>query len=393
MEDVRIANSEYIRDLNLASIFRLIHKYGPVSRKELADNTGYSPATISNHVKRLLENGFVIETDKGSSTGGRKPVYLTVNPKRGYLLAVDIGVNYVKVYLFDLNLHIKEQLKIARTKRTAGTLLPFLVKRIKKFCQDSEINHSKIIGMGVALPGLVDNERGYLHFAPNIKWQNVDIRKYFTEEFAFTILIENEAKAAVIGEREIIYPEIDNIVFVSINEGIGCGLIIDGKLYLGSSGNAGEFGHIIIDSDGPECHCGNSGCWETLASMNYIINKYFETTGEKMDSLELIERVRLHPDQELLSIVKECAYNIAVGIVNIINSLSPELLVIGGDIIGLKKYIAEDIDRIIRENALNISYEKANIVYSKLGNKAAIYGLARMVFDNSIGKEIIKGYI
>jgi predicted NBD/HSP70 family sugar kinase len=393
MEDVKIANSEYIRDLNLASIFRLIHKYGPVSRKELSDNTGYSPATISNHVKRLLDNGFVKETDKGSSTGGRKPVYLTVNPERGYLLAMDIGVNYVKIYLFDLNLQIKDQLEIAGRKKRAEELMPFLVKSLKEFCRKAGIDTDKIIGLGVALPGLVDNEKGYLHFAPNLKWHNLDIRSYFAEEFAFSILIENEAKAAVIGEKEVIYPGIDNIAFVSINEGVGCGLIIDGKLYLGASGNAGEFGHIIIDSDGPECHCGNSGCWETLASMNFIINKYFERTGEKLDSQEIIKKVSFQPDQELLSIVKECAHNIAVGLVNIINSLSPELLVIGGDIIGLKKYIAEDIERIVKKNALNISYEKANIVYSKLGNKAALYGLARMVFDNSIGREIIKDYI
>src|SRR5690554_5241575 len=116
MQDVKVGTTQYIRDLNLTAIFSLIHKYGPVSRKELAENTGYSAATISNHVKRLLDNNFVIETNKGSSTGGRKPVYLTINSDRGYILAIDIEVSNIRLVIFDLSLEIKDQLLIPMNK-------------------------------------------------------------------------------------------------------------------------------------------------------------------------------------------------------------------------------------------------------------------------------------
>ncbi len=388
MEDIRVGNSQYIRDLNLTGIFRLIHKYGPVSRKELAENTGYSAATISNHVKRLLDNNFVIETDKGSSTGGRKPVYLTVNPSRSYIISVGIEVNHIRLMLFDLNLNVKNRLILPLINKKPEDIIKDLIQEIKDFCKDSKIKSDKIIGIGIALPGLVNDKKGLLYFAPNLDWRNIEIKKYFQEVFEFPVVIENEAKAAVLGEREFIYPEANNIVFVSINEGIGCGIIFEGNLYRGASRNAGEFGHIIIDSDGPKCHCGNQGCWETLASLNYIVSRFEQETGQIIVPDQLKEK--LSSEEKLPSIIKDTARNIAVGLVNIINSLSPGILVIGGDITEFKEEIADDIDRILADRTLAVLYENTEIVYSKLGNNASLYGIARMVFDNNIEEQIFE---
>ncbi len=389
MEDIRVGNSQYIRDLNLTGIFRLIHKYGPVSRKELAENTGYSAATISNHVKRLLDNSFVIETDKGSSTGGRKPVYITVNPSRSYIISVGIEVNHIRLMVFDLNLSVKNRLILPLKNKKPEELILDLIEDIRNFCKDSKVKLNKIIGIGIALPGLVNDKNGLLYFAPNLDWRNTEVKKYFQEAFDFPVLIENEANAAVLGERHFIYPEANNIVFVSINEGIGCGIIFDGNLYRGASRNAGEFGHIIIDSEGPQCHCGNQGCWETLASLNYIVSKYKQETDQTIVPDQLKEKL-LSGEEKLISIIKDTARNIAVGLVNIINSLSPGILVIGGDIIEFKEDIVGDIDRILAKRTLAVLYENTKIVYSKLGNNASLYGIARMVFDNNIEEEIFE---
>ena len=388
MQEVQVGNSRYIRDLNLTGIFRLIQKYGPISRKELAENTGYSAATITNHVKRLMDEGFVIETNKGSSTGGRRPVYLTVNPDQGYILAVDIEVNQIRILLFDLNLKIKEKLELAIGGRTAEEVLLVLVDQIKSFYQQNNIKADKIIGVGVVLPGLVDNKNGYLHFAPNLKWRDIDIKGFFEKKLGYKIVVENEAKAAVLGEKELVFPDVENMVYVSINEGIGCGIIFNGNLYRGASGNAGEFGHIIIDSNGPECHCGNYGCWETLASTKYISSRYFAETGRLLAYSDL-SRQELDSDKIFQEIVKETARNIAIGLVNIINSLSPDVLVIGGNILTLEKYIMGDIEEVLAEKALSVLKQKVELACSKLGNKAALYGIARMVFDINIEEEII----
>lgn len=230
--------------------------------------------------------------------------------------------------------------------------------------------------------------KGLLKFAPNLGWRNVEIMRQFKERYTFPIILENEAKAAAIGEREFIYPQADNMVFVSINEGIGCGIIFNGELYRGSSGNAGEYGHIIIDRKGSSCHCGSYGCWETLASENYIIKAYKEMfgTGFDFDATFLkneIYRRGEEGDKEVLKIFQETGKSIGVGLINIVNSLSPELLVIGGGIVRIKDYIFDDIVETLEKGSLSFAYRKTDVKISKLGDLAIIYGLAKLVFDRS----------
>ncbi|MFW5981004.1 MAG: ROK family protein [bacterium] len=387
MEHSQVGNSQYIRDLNLTAIFRLIHKYGPVSRKELAENTGYSAATVSNHVKRLLESKFVIETDKGSSTGGRKPVYLTINPERRYIVAVEIEVDRLKIIIVNLDFEIKGQRILYLEGNEADYVFSKMIEVIKELQQDLQLSSDKIMGLGIAVPALVDTMSAQVKFAPNLGWKDLDLRKFIEKNYQVPLLVENEARAAVIGEKEFVYPEIDNMVYVSINQGIGCGIIFDGRLYRGASSNAGEFGHIIIDSQGPECHCGNHGCWETLASLNYVFSRYGKDSKKDL-SLDSLRKRALTGDKGIEMILQKTGKNIGIGIVNIINSLSPEHLIIGGDITDFKEFIDHELKKIIKEKALDLFYENVNISYSQLSKRASLYGIARMVFDSRIEEEI-----
>ncbi len=382
-----MGNSLLIRDLNLISIFRLINKCGPVSRKELVDNTGYSAGTISNHVKHLLEEGYVVETEKGHSTGGRKPIYLTVNPERGYIVSIDIKVNQVEIYFFNLKLMLIERKRFPIKGYTPEQVLGETLKLITSILKERKLNEKLIMGIGIAVPGLIDRDKGILDFAPNLGWKKVSILQPF-QKYAVTLILENEAKASAIGEREFAYPDVDNLVFVSVHEGIGCGIIFDGKLYKGNSGNAGEFGHIIVNSKGPQCHCGNQGCWETLASESFLLNLSREIKNRKL-TLEEVYLLAEEGDQEIMKVFHKLGYNLGIGLANIVNSLSPELIVLGGGCIRTRKYTEINLRKVLKEEALDISYKRTKIKYSKMGNKVIAYGLASMVFDKVIEKELI----
>src|SRR5690554_3325770 len=191
MKGYEVGNSLLIRDLNLTSIFRLIYKYGPVSRKELAENTGYSAATISNHVKRLLEEGYVIETEKGHSTGGRKPVYLTVNPESGYIIAINIKVNGVDIHLFDLKLSVIIKTGFSNGGKAPEEVLNRVKKQINEILKEKGIVERPFLGIGIAVPGLIEKDLGFLDFAPNLGWKRVDIIKPFMEEYSRPVILEN----------------------------------------------------------------------------------------------------------------------------------------------------------------------------------------------------------
>lgn len=383
MNKQRVGNSTFIHNLNQGSIFKIIHRYGPITRKELAENTNYSAATITNHVKTLIEEEYVIETKKGSSNGGRKPVYIKVNPKKGYMLAVNIGVNNCQLFLFDLNFSvISAQNFILDQNQTAQASLLEIKDKIETVLSDQQIKAEKILGLGIAVPALINRAKKRLEFAPNLGWKKLAISEVLAEYFSFPILIKNEAKAAVIGEKEFIYPDDDNLVFVSINEGIGCGIILDGKLYTGASGNAGEFGHLIIDSDGPVCHCGNNGCWETMASENYLKNNISKYLAREVSLVEIAQLD--FGENNLDQLLKEYAANIGIGLVNIINSLSPEQIIIGGEILKIQEKLLPTIKKIISKRSLQISGDYVKINFTELDGKAAVYGLAALVFNSSI---------
>jgi len=383
---VILGNSIVIRRWNLSSIFEAIRKQGPISRIELTEITGCSAGTVSNHVRALIKKGFVIETKKGISSGGRKPVELMINSNKAYIFSIEIEVNQIKIVMFDLEIKIVMKSIIPiKCKDNYMKTLEQVFFEMDKMMEEKSLKLDNLLGIGVAVPGLIDKEKGILEFAPNLGWKNVHILEIFKDKYNLPVILDNEAKAAAIGEREFVYPKMDNMVFVSINEGIGCGVILNGELYRGASGNAGEFGHIIIDTDVPVCHCDNKGCWETLASESYIVNRYLKLSdsNEELTKKEIYQ-IGKKGDKKVIEIFNEAGRNIGVGLVNIINGLSPELLVIGGGIVEIKDYIYKEIIKKLEESALSISYRNVKIKFSKLGSSAAVYGMADLIINERI---------
>jgi len=382
----RLGNSIVIKKWNLSIIFKAIRKQGPISRIELTEITGCSAGTVSNHVRTLIKKGFVIESKKGISSGGRKPIQLMINPNKAYIFSIEIEVNQIKIVMFDLEIKVITKSIIPITyKDDYKKTLEQVFFEMDKMREEKNLKLDNLLGTGVAVPGLIDKEKGILEFAPNLGWKNVYISKIFKDKFNLPVILDNEAKAAAIGEREFIYPKMDNMVFVSINEGIGCGVILNGELYRGASGNAGEFGHIIIDTNGPLCHCGNRGCWETLASESYIVNRYLKLSNSNKElTKKEIYQIGKNGDKKVIEIFNETGRNIGIGLVNIVNGLSPELLVIGGGIVEIKDYVYEEIIKKLEESALSISYKKVEIKFSELAGLAAVYGMADLIINERI---------
>jgi len=383
---VTLGNSIAVRRWNLSSLFKLIRKRGPISRIELTKISGCSAGTVSTHVRTLIKKGFVIETKKGISSGGRKPIQLMINPNKAYIFSIEIEVNQIKIVMFDLEIKVVMKSIIPITyKDDCKKTLEQVFFEMDKMMEEKNLKLDNLLGIGVAVPGLIDKVKGVLEFAPNLGWKNVYISKIFEDKYSLSVILDNEAKAAAIGEREFIYPKMDNMVFVSINEGIGCGVILNGELYRGASGNAGEFGHIIIDTNGPLCHCGNKGCWETLASESYIVNKYLKLSNSNKELTKReIYQLGKNGDKKIIEIFNEAGRNMGVGLVNIINGLSPELLVIGGGIVEIKDYVYEEIIKKLEESALSVSYRNVEIKFSELAGLAAVYGLADLIINERI---------
>lgn len=376
---VRVGNSGYIRDMNASAIFQLIDRYGPISRRELAHNTRYSAATITNHVKALLDAGWVMETDKGTSTGGRRPVHIAVNPHKAYIVAVEVEVYRVRLLLFNLSRGAVSRASLPiRPGQGPAQVLPRAVSAARTLLAEAGIALPQLLGIGIAVPGQVSPD-GTLVFAPNLGWKRTVVREPFQGVFDCPILIENEARAGGIGARECQYPDVRNLAYVSVKEGIGCGILLQGSVYRGSNSTAGEFGHVPLQPDGRLCHCGGRGCWETLASETALLRAARRVVPGIANGHELLQLAQLE-DGRFDEVFSDVGYWLGQGAAALANGIGPDLLVFGGSMARFYRWLRPRLLQAFHAQALPAVRDHVQVEFTHMGDEGTLYGMGALVF-------------
>jgi predicted NBD/HSP70 family sugar kinase len=288
-------------------------------------------------VNRLIRSSIVYEGAEAPSSGGRRPTYLQVNAEKAYVIGISIGVQQSFYGISDFNGRILNR----RTQKTELDAALFLTRIAKDIASDlkEKFRRPRLAGVGVSIPGLVDRLDGHLVRSPNLGWSDVPIRSILERELEIPVFVENDANAAALSE--LWYGPIDLwaahcIVFVLVVEGIGIGLILNGELYVGSRIGLGGFGHVPMDPQGPLCSCGNVGCWEALASDRATLSRFAQlsTDGNHAGSVRELIGLATSGDRRACEALQVTGRSLGRGIRGLAHGLSPELIVIGGEITG-----------------------------------------------------------
>jgi predicted NBD/HSP70 family sugar kinase len=273
---VFLIHSKYtIRENNEATVLNAIISQKEISRAELSVHTGLNKASMSSITKKLLEDELIHEDRIGDAAriGGRKPIMLTFNGKAALTLSVDIAPNYVEGLIAYVDGKVLYEAEIKGIKVSAENALSHITELVEKLMQHAEETPHGIIGLCVAIHGLVDQEE--IVFTPNYTLQS-DLKVQLEDVYPFYVHLENEANLAALGEYT--FGSIsDSVVSLSIHTGIGAGIVENGKLRTGKKGIAGEIGHSILYPDGRKCPCGNEGCFEQYASHQAIYSELEQT--------------------------------------------------------------------------------------------------------------------
>jgi predicted NBD/HSP70 family sugar kinase len=325
-----------VRDINQTIFLHLIREQQPLSRADIAKQTGLRAGTVSAIVNRLIRSGLVYEGTEGRSTGGRPPRNLHINAESYYVLAVDIGVSDTIFAVSDFNGRILQQ----RSLLTEGRPEEFLDKL------STEIEHLvnakyprvRFGAIGVSVPGLIDRETGTVEVSPNLEWKDVPLRAVLSKRLRLPVFVENDANAAAFSEfwyGPLNEARVKNLVFILVVEGLGTGLIINGELHVGSRHGLGGFGHMSIDPSGELCSCGRRGCWETFASERATVERYHRVTAKQgLPFVNLKDLIALAEknDEMALQSLRITAEYLGEGISNLAHGIFPETVVIGGNI-------------------------------------------------------------
>ena len=342
-----------------------------------------------------------MESGKNFSQIGRRPVSLSVRGDLGYVIGVDLGSFLLRVVITDLNGSLCYRVEIpTRMGEGREAVLARAFGLMHQAIDKSQVSRQAVKGIGMAHSGVIDSANGTVLSFPRpgqtAQWRNVPLRDMLEAEFGIPAILDDSTRMMAIAEKCFgIGQQIKDFVYISVGMGIGAGIFIDDKLYRGSGGGAGEFGHMTVDEDGPLCSCGNSGCLEVLASCTAIIqsvrtaiqkgvsSKINEWVKGDLDriSIEIIARAAKENDALGFRVLYDAVFHIGVALADVINLLNPSTVVFGGPLFREAGGLLDTLRTVIRQRALEKFANELQLKISTLGSEAGALGAARMVSE------------
>ncbi|TWT00521.1 ROK family transcriptional regulator [Planomicrobium sp. CPCC 101079] len=374
---------QLMKSVNKSIILNKIRTAEPISRAQIAKETSLTPPTVSSIVKELIDQGLVRESILGHSSGGRKPTMLHINTDAFYVVGVDAGPESVECVLTDLTGAILQRTsKLLENPLTNEQFLSDLKEAILALLQAGEADQEKIIGIGVAMHGVVDVKTGTSLVAPILNLRNIPIKEALEEEFNLTVKVENDARAMALGESWFGgHGDADSMVAVNIGRGVGAGIVINGKLYHGAQGIAGEFGHMAVDINGEICECGNRGCLQTFISGAAIAKRANSRLEGQNASLtgKAVYDLAESGSQDCIDLLQETGHIMGVGLTNLIHIINPSEIVLGGGVMKSEKFLMPAALAAIRQKVLTPEAKETHVTVSRLGDEATVLGAVSLL--------------
>jgi len=385
-DDMRQGTFEWMKSVNKSLILNKVRTDGPISRAEIAKQTKLTPPTVSSNVKELIEQGIVKESELGESQGGRKPTMLLIDSEAFYMIGVDVGPKTVECIVANLAGEIIERsMNTLTLPLTNDAFLTILVENIQHLMEQVAIPFEKMIGIGVAMHGVVEIKTGTSLFAPNLRLQNIPIQATLEREFGLQVKVENDARAMALGEAWFgDNGDQRNMVAMNIGRGVGAGIVLDGKLYHGAQDIAGEIGHMTIDVHGEVCECGNRGCLQTfitgaaIAARALPLLPDFERNGQALSGEKVYELAR-QGNAVSKQTLEETGKMIGIGLINLIHILNPDKIILGGGVTGSKEFILPAIQETIKKRTLTPQARQTEVQISELGKDASLIGAVSLL--------------
>ncbi|MDQ0115699.1 ROK family transcriptional regulator [Paenibacillus harenae] len=389
-----------INTINKKNVLSAIRASGQVFKAEIARSTGLSIPTVMKITDELIGRGLVREAGKGESSGGKPPQLLEFVADRHYIVGVDIGTTNILCILMDMSANILYEHSVpTMVKDAPEQIIDRVAATIEAVIAQAGVEQERLLGIGLGMPGLLDYETGTVLFSPDFHWERVELLSTLKVRFALPMVVHNVTHSMAMAQKWFGYgrDDINSFICVNLGHGIGSALFLDGELFSGGSGSAGELGHMTMEKDGPLCVCGNPGCLEALASGDAIarralaeINapddaiiskKAYEGRLEAKDVFEAADR----QNEMALRIIANAAEYIGLALAKVINLLDPEMIVLEG---GLSRAGAGFITAIhdhAQRYQMKYAGRNTRIVVSELAEHSAAIGsatfLIKRLFD------------
>lgn len=382
-----------LRRINRQTVFSYLYTEGPMSRMELSQLSGLSAGTIANVVAELLAEELVQEAGFEASEGGRPRTILTLNMEYGYFIGGEIGETEMIIDLFDVKLQKLNSVvyPLLPEENNPRTVVQRFVSCVEQLLVQAQIPYEKVLGMGVGVPGVVEQGEEETVSAPAWGWQPTSLKAMLGKHFDIPLFVENGSKGMALAELHMRPDMVEKtMIALNIGTGVGAGIMYQGKLYQGGNNSAGEWGHTTIVLDGEMCRCGHRGCLEAYIGAPALIRRLRQiaptcsvlTSGDEVQTITDLLSAAQQGDAVAKQVLLDTLHYLGAGMANLINLFNPQRIILGGWIgLMLGEHFLPELVQETKRYALKQPFEAASILVSQLGRNAASLGAARLALE------------
>ena len=383
------ANSRVVRNINRAVIFNFIRERQPISRATIAKLARLNKSTVSSIVASLMDEDLILEEYKASKVAprnavGRSPINLRLKKGKNLVGAISLDSSTTWLAIVDIDGSIIVAEEVKTDIRPTDDFIARCTQKLTAMQIQRHLPGFK--GIGVTVAGIVDSAQGKVIFAPNLGWENRDIGDLITRlnPDVGIVAVENDAKASALAELWFGRYDINlsNFVFLSVGRGIGAGIVVDKRILSGESHLAGEFGHTVLIEGGEPCPCGNRGCWEAYASDRATVRRYLEARSLNQDastsSVDAVIAAAKGGDFVALEEIRKTGRYLGMGIANIIKTVDPDAIIVGGHIRNAWEIIEPEITETVRKRTFLGTPGTTMILPTSLTVRPSLLGAAAM---------------
>lgn len=385
-------NSRVVRSLNRALVLDLVRERGPVSRASLARISNLNKSTVSSIVNGLLEEDLLSEELVENTMVGRKPLNLNLKTGKHLVGAMSFDSKVTRLAVVDIDGAIRHTLDIPTNGSPVREFVSTCVDHLES--ARKHLRFPRLQSIGITVAGVVDASQSRVEYAPFLGWKDLDLGEIVRElcPDVSTVAIENDAKASAVAELFFgrHKPRLGSFVFLSVSEGVGAGIVIDSVVLKGQAHLAGEFGHLTLVQDGEPCECGNRGCWQMYASERATVSRYtlakhlHPRAAEKITMRQIIHAATMGESLAREEILRMGDY-LGLGISNIIKSVDPDTIVIGGQITAAWNLVYPAIVTGVRRGGFYGKLDHTMIVPTCLGEQPSVLGAAAISYKKFFG--------
>lgn len=381
-----------INVMNKSNILQIVRDQSPVFKAEIARLCNLSIPTVMKITDELIDRGLVRKVGKGEISRGKPPEMLEFVADRYFIIGVDVGTTFISTIIMDLSARVLNRyMTPTHVEQRPDEVIGRIIDSLRFIISNSNVDESKILGIGIGMPGLLDSEAGVVLFSPDFGWENINLLKPIRNVFSMPIVMENVTRAMAMGEKWFgAGRNTDIFLYINLGFGIGSAIMIDGELFRGFSGKAGELGHMTVERNGPLCNCGNYGCLEALASANAISKqaKLSIKNGRQSSILELangdpdkIEAKTVfdaakNGDALALEIVMQAIEYLGVAIASATNLLEPGLIILEGGVTNAGDILIDNLQKVLNCHTMRYVGRHTRIIFSHMDDNAAAIGAA-----------------